>query len=106
VTLDIAQALPYFSRMIRSFRSKALRRFAQTGDGSKLSVQNEDRLKLILGALDRATLPEQMNIPGLRFHSLKGEHKGRYSVWASGNWRITFGWDEQDAVDVDLEDYH
>jgi proteic killer suppression protein len=100
------QVLPYFILMIRSFRSKALRRFAQTGDGSKLSVQNEDRLKLILDALDRATAPEQMNIPGLRFHGLKGQDKGRYSVWASGNRRITFGWDEQDAIDVDLEDYH
>jgi proteic killer suppression protein len=45
-------------------------------------------------------------LAGLRFHGLKGENKGRYSVWASGNWRITFGWDEHDAVDVDLEDYH
>lgn len=92
--------------MIKSFRSKALRQFAQTGDGSKLSIQNEARLKLILDALDGATRPEDMNIPGLRFHSLKGKEKGRYSVWASGNWRITFGWNEHDATDLDLEDYH
>jgi toxin HigB-1 len=49
---------------------------------------------------------EQMNIPGLRFHLLRGRDKGRYSVWASGNWRITFGWSGEDAVDADLEDYH
>jgi proteic killer suppression protein len=92
--------------MIRSFRSKALRRFAETGDGSKLSVQNPVRLRLILDNLDRATRPEQLDIPGLRFHPLKGRDKGRYAVWASGNWRITFGWTDQDATDVDLEDYH
>jgi proteic killer suppression protein len=46
------------------------------------------------------------NIPGLRFHPLRGRDKGRYAVDASGNWRITFGWDNEDAVDVDLEDYH
>jgi len=92
--------------MIRSFRSKALRRFAETGDGSKLSVQNPARLGLILDNLDRATAPKQMDIPGLRFHPLKGRDKGRYAVWASGNWRITFGWTDQDATDVDLEDYH
>jgi proteic killer suppression protein len=92
--------------MIRSFRSKALRRFAETGDGPKLSVQNPVRLRLILDNLDRATRPEQMNIPGLRFHPLKGRDKRRYAVWASGNFRITFGWIGEDATDVDLEDYH
>jgi toxin HigB-1 len=92
--------------MIRSFRSKALRRFAETGDGSKLSVQNPVRLRLILDNLDRATRPEQMNMPGLRFHPLKGRDKRRYAVWASGNFRITFGWTGEDATDVDLEDYH
>jgi proteic killer suppression protein len=92
--------------MIRSFRSKALRRFAETGDGSKLSVQNPVRLRLILDNLDRATRPEQMNIPGLRFHPLKGRGKRRYAIWASGNFRITFGWTGEDAADVDLEDYH
>jgi toxin HigB-1 len=92
--------------MIRSFRSKALRQFARTGDASKLSVQNELRLRLILNALNDATRPEQMNIPGLRFHALRGQRTRRYAVWASGNWRITFGWAEEDAIDVDLEDYH
>ena len=47
-----------------------------------------------------------MNMPGFRFHSLRGGEKGRYAVDASGNWRITFGWDGEDAIDVDLEEYH
>ncbi len=47
-----------------------------------------------------------MNIPGYRFHHLRGDQKGRYAVEASGNWRITFGWDGEDAIDVDLEDCH
>jgi proteic killer suppression protein len=47
-----------------------------------------------------------MDIRGLKFHGLKGADKGRYSVRASGNYRITFGWDGEDAIDVDLEDYH
>ena len=92
--------------MIRSFRSKALRRFVEQGDASKLSVPNIGRIERIVIALDSARLPEDMNIPGLRFHGLKGKDKGRYAVDASGNWRITFGWDGEDAVDVDLEDYH
>lgn len=47
-----------------------------------------------------------MNLPGLRFHPLKGADRGRYALDVSGNWRITFGWDQTDATDVDLEDYH
>jgi len=96
----------YTDSMIRSFRSKALRRYAETGDASKLSVQNPKRLALILDALDKATRPEQMNLPGLRFHSLRSQDKGRHAVDASGNWRITFAWSGKDATDVDLEDYH
>ena len=98
--------LPYTATVIRSFRSKALRRFVERGDASKLSVQNPDRIRRILLALDVAKLPDQMNVPGLRFHPLKGRDKGRYAVDASGNWRVTFAWDGEDAVDVDLEDYH
>lgn len=92
--------------MIKSFRNKALRQFAERGDGSKLSVQNPARIRRILLALDSARTPEAMNISGLRFHALKGEDRGRYAVDASGNWRITFGWNGEDAIDVDLEDYH
>lgn len=91
--------------MIRSFRSRSLRRFAGKGDPSKLAV-HPDRVRRILALLDAATAPEDMDVPGFRFHGLKGRRKGRYAVDASGNWRITFGWQDGDAVDVDLEDYH
>jgi proteic killer suppression protein len=92
--------------VIRSFRSKGLRRYAETGDRSKLSVSNLRRLDQILERLDGAVEPQDMDLPGWRFHGLKGSMKGRYAVDASGNWRITFAWDGGDAVDVDLEDYH
>jgi proteic killer suppression protein len=92
--------------MIRSFRSKALSRFAASGDASKLSVQNAARVRRILLALNDAPRPEAMNLEGYRFHRLKGRDKDRYSVSVSGNWRITFAFAGKDAVDVDLEDYH
>jgi proteic killer suppression protein len=71
-----------------------------------LSVQKPDRIARLLKALDAAPRPKTMNLPGLRFHALKGSEKGRYAIWASENWRITFGWDGIDAIEVDLEDYH
>ena len=83
-----------------------MKRFASTGDASKLSVPNTDRVRRILARLDASAKPEDMNIPGYRFHGLKGRENGRFAVDASGNWRITFAWDDIDAVDVDLEDYH
>jgi proteic killer suppression protein len=92
--------------MIRSFRDRGLERFAVKGDPSRLSVQNAARIRRILAALDAATAPEQMNLPGWRFHGLQGKQRGRYAVDANGNWRITFAFDGPDAVEVDLEDYH
>jgi proteic killer suppression protein len=91
--------------MIKTFRSKALRKFAEKGDASKLPVQKIDRVRRILMALDVAARPEDMNIPGLRFHGLQGDPK-RYAVDASGNYRITFGFEGEDAIAVDIEDYH
>lgn len=91
--------------MIKSYRSKALKKFATIGDASKLPVVNADRVAVLLGALDAATTPEDMNLPGLFFHGLHGKPK-RYSVRATWNFRIIFGWEDGDAIDVDLEDYH
>jgi toxin HigB-1 len=91
--------------MIRSFRSRVLARFAATGDGAKLPVRSHDRVARILAALDAANRPEDLNLPGLRFHGLKGRPK-RYAVDASGNYRVTWSWQEGEAVDVDIEDYH
>jgi proteic killer suppression protein len=91
--------------VIRWFRDKALERFFATGDGRRLSVQNKRRIANILRSLDDAARPEDMNLPGFRFHALAGGDRGRYAVNASGNRRITFGWSEGDAIEVDLEDY-
>ena len=92
--------------MIRSFRNKALERFFESGDERRLSVQNAKRIANILRALDDSSRPEDMNLPGMRFHTLTGRGKGRYAVSASGNWRVTFGWVDGDVIDVNLEDYH
>ena len=92
--------------MIRSFCSKGLRRFAETGDAAKLSVQRPDRIRRILILLNAAKAPAQMDVAGFRFHALKGGDRGGFSIWASENYRITFGWNGEDAIEVDLEDYH
>lgn len=92
--------------MILSFRSKALERFWEKSDRRGLNPQHVAKIELILGMLDRATVPEDMNIAKLKFHKLSGDNPPRWSVWVNGNWRITFSFDGEDAVAVDYEDYH
>ena len=92
--------------MIRSFRSRALQRYWQKSDASKLRPDWVRRIRLVLSALDQAPSPEALDLPGLGFHALKGDMSGRYAVTVSRNWRLTFGFEGEDATDVDLEDYH
>jgi proteic killer suppression protein len=47
-----------------------------------------------------------MNLPGYKFHELKGKRKGVYAVSVSGNWRVSFEFKDSDVINVNLEDYH
>ena len=60
----------------------------------------------MLDALDAAAAPEELNLPGHRFHELKGDRAGTYSLTVTGNVRVTFAFEGEDAVQVNLEDYH
>lgn len=91
--------------MIETYRSKTLEAFGTKGDTSKLPVRNHDRVRRILTALDAATVPDDMNLPGFRFHGLATKPK-RYAVDASGNYRVTWAWENGNAIAVDIEDYH
>jgi proteic killer suppression protein len=59
-----------------------------------------------LAQLNLAVEPAEMNIPGLRFHALSGDRRGQYAVSVSGNWQIVFEFNEHNATNVDLVDYH
>lgn len=88
------------------FRHKGLAKFFSTGSVSGIQPAHAKRLQLILGRLNASTKPKDMDLPGLRFHELKGSDKGRWSVWVNGNWRVTFRFEGADASDIDYEDYH
>jgi proteic killer suppression protein len=92
--------------MIRNFRHKGLRRFFAESDCRGIPAQHAARMVRLLDRLDAADKPEDMDLPGYRFHPLKGDRLGDYAVSMSGNWRLTFRFDGKDATDVDLEDYH
>lgn len=92
--------------MIRSFRHKGLDRFFRKSDRSGIDAQQAKRIRTRLDRLDAAVKPEDMNLPGYKFHDLKGDRKGTFAVWVSGNWRITYRFVDGDAVEVNLEDHH
>lgn len=92
--------------MIRTFKHKGLERFFRKGDHRDIIAKTEERTERILDRLDTIARPEDMNIPGYKFHRLLGNRKGTYAVTVTGNWRITFRFDGIDATDVNLEDYH
>ena len=61
---------------------------------------------MLRSALDLAGRASPLEVTGAGFHPLRGNLRGRYALTASRNWRITFAWDGEDAIEVDLEDYH
>jgi proteic killer suppression protein len=91
---------------IRSFRHDGLERFYRTGSKAGIQPKHANRLRLQLGLLDAAVNPSDMNLPGWRWHELKGERAGRWAVTVSGNWRLTFTFEKGAAALVDYEDYH
>lgn len=90
---------------VRRIRSTALKRFAK-GNESKVNAAWRKRVKAILSSLNVAAHPEELRLPGFEFHALTGDRKGTYAVKVSGNWRVTFKWDDAGPFAVDLEDYH
>jgi proteic killer suppression protein len=60
----------------------------------------------ILARLDEADTVQAMDLPGYRLHPLKGNLKGFWSVTVRANWRIVFRFEENDAFDIELIDYH
>jgi proteic killer suppression protein len=92
--------------VIQSFRSKALKRYWTGGDEAGIRPDWRRKIWLILSRLDAAREIDEMDAPGFGFHALTGNQAGRFAVWVSRNWRITFSWDGENATHVDLEDYH
>ena len=92
--------------MIQSIKSKPLRLLFEKGDASKLRSDLLSKIENILTRLQAAKELKDMNAPGYRLHALKGDRKGMWSVTIKENWRITFIFNNGDAFDVNLEDYH
>lgn len=92
--------------MIKSFLHKGTERFFKTGKTSGIQASHVKKLRLILTNLDVAEKPDDMDLPGLALHSLKGKRKNMWAVKVNRNWRITFRFVGRDIELVNYEDYH
>ncbi len=92
--------------MIVGFRHKGLERLFSKGIAKGVNAEFAPKLRRMLSVLNDSAEPQGMNLPGYRLHPLQGDRKGQWAVWVSGNWRLVFKFDGEDATDVDLVDYH
>lgn len=91
---------------IKDFRHKGMKKFYETGATAGIQPKHAKKLRIQLSALNQAVKPNDMGAPGWDLHELHGNLAGHWSISVNDNWRVTFTFDEQDAVLVDYQDYH
>jgi proteic killer suppression protein len=92
--------------MIKSFKHKGLKKLFETGKTYGVNPQHAERLRKILALLETSETIDDMDLPGLNLHDLKGKRKDTFAVNVSGNWRVTFKLRNGDVLAVNYEDYH
>jgi len=99
-------ATRYTLAVIKSFKHKGLKRYYETGSKSGIQANHATRLRLQLAVLDTSRVIDDIDVPGYRLHPLKGRARNRWSIWVSGNWRLTFEFRDGNAYVLDYEDFH
>ena len=92
--------------MIQTFKNKALEKLLKENTKKGIPQNLEKKLRIRLEVIDAAEIIEDVRLPGYDLHELKGDRRGTWSIKVSANWRVTFRFEEGDAYEVDLEDYH
>ena len=92
--------------MIQTFKHEGLKEFFETGAARGIPTSRAPRIQQLLDTLDQAKDLRDVNLPGFSFHALKGDRKGEFAIKVTGNYRLTFKFQNGHAREVDLEDYH
>ena len=103
--VDIVTRHATLTKMIKSFKHKGLAELFERGRSCRVRHDLQSRALRRLDAWDQAESLSDLNVPGLDFHGLQGRPK-RHTIHVNGPWCITFEWKEDDALRVDLEQYH
>ena len=92
---------------IVGFRHKGLERFWRTSNPRGISSKWAEKIRAMLTAIEEAEAVEDVGLlPGWKLHPLKGARKGAWSMWITGNQRLTFVVDGDAVHDLNIEDYH
>jgi toxin HigB-1 len=92
--------------MIESFRHKGLKQLFEDDNPKGVNAEHIRKLKQILALLDAANSVDGLDVQSFRLHALKGDLKGLWSITVRANWRVIFKFENGNASDVDLVDYH
>ncbi|MGH8765521.1 MAG: type II toxin-antitoxin system RelE/ParE family toxin [Burkholderiales bacterium] len=93
--------------MIRSFASAETERFFATGKSRRLPPEIRKRTAMRLTQLNAATRLDDLRVPpSNRLEALKRERSGQWSIRINDQWRICFRFENGDAIDVEIVDYH
>ena len=93
--------------MIKNFRGKDAQQ-VWSGEGvRRLSGDLQKVCRRKLRMLHNARSLEDLRIPpGNRLEMLRGDRRGQHSIRINDQWRICFVWNNGDALDVEIVDYH
>lgn len=92
--------------MIKTVKNKALRKYIFDGDKSKINPKHLTRINQVVSVLHSAKSINSIALPGMNLHSLKGELENYWSVSITGNYRLTFKFENGDIFELDYIDYH
>jgi proteic killer suppression protein len=93
--------------MIKTFADKHTWEVYIKGKSKSLAPDIIKRAVRRLEYIDLATCLNDLKVPpSNRLHALKGDRKGQYAISINDQWRICFKFDEGDAYDVEITDYH
>jgi toxin HigB-1 len=93
--------------MIKTFADKRTQELYLTGNARRFPVDVANRAVRKLEYVDLATSLDDLKVPpGNRLHRLEGDRKGQHSISVNDQWRICFRFEDGDAYDVEICDYH
>ncbi|MFN5857099.1 MAG: type II toxin-antitoxin system RelE/ParE family toxin [Pseudanabaenaceae cyanobacterium] len=93
--------------MIRNFKDKETQKIFERQRSRKLPSDIQQVALRKLRMLNRSQTLQELRIPPAnRLERLSGDRDGQYSIWINDQWRICFDWQDGDAMNVEIVDYH
>ena len=93
--------------MIRSFADKETEKIFKRTRSKKLPDDIQQRALRKLVMIDAAVQLDDLRVPpGNRLEKLGGDRGGQHSIRINDQWRICFRWENGNAHEVEITDYH